>query len=322
MQDRFTAKKLSVIEEPGATTPGIGQFLFTDSYSVFDYGVMPDELPGKGEAMCQMAAYNLRLLETHGVPTHFRQSVARNRIEFDLLNVYDPAVRPIPPDSRAYFIPLQIVFRNSLPAGASLLKRLHSGEATLKDLGWTRIPEPGEPLDKPLIEYMTKLENLDRFISKSYAQQLSSLTASQLDRIEELVLRSNQILTKHAEEVGLLLADAKLEFGIDAEGLPLLADVAGTPDETRFILDGHHISKQVLRVLNSGSDFRERVHAWANQGRSPADKPIAPRLSKPSIDLASNIYRSLSERWIEGHERSAVKLESLLPQLAEFGLTA
>jgi phosphoribosylaminoimidazole-succinocarboxamide synthase len=317
MQDRFTAKRLTVIEEakPGAT--GVGEFEFTDHYSVFDFGIMPDPLPGKGAAMCEMAAFNLELLEAAGIPTHFRRKVDANRLQFDLMNVYDPIAEYIAPGSRCYFVPLQVVFRNSLPAGASLLRRFAAGSAHPEDYGWNEVPACGEPLPSPVIEYMTKLEDLDRFIARSRAQELSVLSDLQVSRIEELVLATNRVLDTRAREVGLELADAKVEFGIDGFGDPVVVDVAGTPDETRLLLDGHHVSKQVLRVANSRNDLRRRVHEWANDGRDPDTKPVPDRLSPDVVSTVSLMYRSVVDRWV-GKAPSASDaplLEDLLPEL-------
>lgn len=315
MQDRFTAKSLSVIEPPEAGKPGVGEFHFTDHYSIFDFGKMPDQLPGKGEALCRMAVYNLQLLEASGIPTHFRRAVGGDRIQFDLLRVIFPTSETIETGTRGYFVPLQVVFRNSLPSGASVFRRLADGKITLEALGLEKLPEPGVPLARPIIEYMTKLEDLDRFIPRETARMLAGLTPLQMSRIDDLVRRVDEVLSVKAHSVGLILADAKLEFGIDEHGEPLLVDVAGTPDESRFLLKDQHISKQVLRDWSSGTGLREEVHRWANRGRSPAGKPVPDRLSPSQTQVASDMYKSLCERWVGETFWGAPDLEALLPEL-------
>ena len=79
-----STKNLEIIEPPTATKEGVGVFEYTDNYTVFHYGRMPDLIPGKGEAICRMAVANFMMLEAAGVPTHFRRFIAPNRIEFDL----------------------------------------------------------------------------------------------------------------------------------------------------------------------------------------------------------------------------------------------
>ena len=51
---------------------GVGRFRFSDRYSVFDWGEMPDHIDGKGAALCLMGAYCFEQLEQKGVKTHYR----------------------------------------------------------------------------------------------------------------------------------------------------------------------------------------------------------------------------------------------------------
>ena len=51
---------------------GIGKFHFSDRYSVFDWGEMPDQIEGKGAALCLMGAYCFERLEEKGIRTHYR----------------------------------------------------------------------------------------------------------------------------------------------------------------------------------------------------------------------------------------------------------
>ena len=54
---RGSVKNLRELEPPRGQIPGIYLFEFTDDYSIFDYGKMPDTIPGKGKAMALMCAY-------------------------------------------------------------------------------------------------------------------------------------------------------------------------------------------------------------------------------------------------------------------------
>ena len=52
-----SVKDLQIIKKPTQTAMGVGRFLFSDRYSVFDWGEMPDHIEGKGAALCLMGAY-------------------------------------------------------------------------------------------------------------------------------------------------------------------------------------------------------------------------------------------------------------------------
>ena len=67
-----SVKEFRVETEPTPTALGRGSFLFTDDYSVFDWGKMPDTIPEKGATLCAMGAFNFEMLADAGEPTHYR----------------------------------------------------------------------------------------------------------------------------------------------------------------------------------------------------------------------------------------------------------
>jgi phosphoribosylaminoimidazole-succinocarboxamide synthase len=70
-------------------------------------------------------------------------------------------------------IPLEIIYRNGLPEGSSVFKRLQQGKVTIKDLGLDHAPKPGETLAKPIFDVSTKLEETDRYITWMDAQRIA-----------------------------------------------------------------------------------------------------------------------------------------------------
>jgi len=67
-----SVKDLEVVKKPTKTRMGVGRFHFSDRYSVFDWGEMPDHIEGKGAALCLMGAYCFERLEEKGIRTHYR----------------------------------------------------------------------------------------------------------------------------------------------------------------------------------------------------------------------------------------------------------
>ncbi len=317
MQERFTSKNLTILRKPAAGIPGLGEFQFTDDYSIFHLGKMPDRIPAKGEAGCRIAVANLQALEAEGIPTHFHRAVGKDRMEFQLLRILNPADKPIQRGEHAYFVPLQVIFRNSLPQGASVFQRLAQGEVSLQSLGLKSLPEPGVRLSHPLIEYMSKLDEIDEFISRSAAQELAGLTDIQMNRLDELVRQVNEVISNKARAVDLYLADGKLEFGVDQNGDLLLVDIVGTPDESRFLLKEQHISKQVLRDCYENTQLREQVKRWAARGRPAAERPMPSSLGTREISIVSEMYKSLCERWLGASVWGAADLETVTEALQQ-----
>jgi len=74
-----SVKGFRVEEAATADSLGTGAFVFTDDYSVFDWGKMPDAIPNKGASLCAMGAANFERLESEGIPTTTAASSAAAR---------------------------------------------------------------------------------------------------------------------------------------------------------------------------------------------------------------------------------------------------
>jgi phosphoribosylaminoimidazole-succinocarboxamide synthase len=267
-----SVKDLQVIQKPTPAAMGVGRFLFSDRYSVFDWGEMPDLIEGKGAALCLMGAYCFEQLEKIGVKTHYKGLVNEagkavavselktpsNVMEVALVNVYKPktsvAQNKIIHDYSMYtstlkncLIPLEIIYRNGLPEGSSVFKRLAQGKVTLKDLDLNHQPTPGETLEKPIFDVSTKLEETDRYVTWQEAQKIAGLTSQELTDVKTALLKADETITKVAFKAGLKNEDGKIELAFDDKRKLMLVDVVGTLDECRFTYGGVHVSKEIAR---------------------------------------------------------------------------
>ena len=251
-----------------AATPaelGRGAFEFTDDYSVFDWGKMPDQIPDKGASLCTMGACNFELLEAEGVRTHYRGVVSEGEVvsvetaldrgdapremAIDLTMVPDLPFEDGSYDYDAYYesvgdhylVPLEIVFRNRVPVGSSLRSRSNPEDHGLSMSEW-----PDEPVDLPdsVVEFSTKYEKQDRYLDRSAAADIAGPAA--IESLELVAREVNQIVTEQAETAGLDHQDGKIEC-LYVDGEIRVADVVGTFDENRFSRDGQQISKEVIR---------------------------------------------------------------------------
>jgi phosphoribosylaminoimidazole-succinocarboxamide synthase len=257
-----SVKEFRVEREATADSLGRGAFVFTDDYSVFDWGKMPDAIPNKGASLCTMGAYNFELLEAAGIPTHYEGVVVAGEV-----STLDSAASPpremaieltqvpdLPHDGRTYdydayfeaagrnhLIPLEIVFRNTVPVGSSLRSRADPTEFGLDYEAW---PDEVVDLPDPVVEFSTKLESSDRYLDRAEADRIAG--PATVDELETLALEVNDVVTDRADEAGLVHEDGKIEtFYYDGE--IRVADVVGTFDENRFSYDGQEVSKEVIR---------------------------------------------------------------------------
>ena len=312
-----SVKSLEIFERPTAEQFGKGVFVFSDDYSVFDYGKMPDVIPGKGEALARMASWNMqRLANELGIKSHLRGFTAPNRMDVNLVRVLYPGKDEITRETANYLIPLEIIFRNSLPSGSSVFKALDSGELTLEDLGLESRPEPGQKLETPVLDVTTKLEVSDRRIKWDEAQRMSALSDDEMARVRETALKINSFLNKRAAETGLEHADGKVELGLGPDREIVLVDVCGTPDENRFLFNGFHISKQVLRDYYNKTPWAEEV-TKAIKTVPKEQWPAPQKLPEGLISAVSNMYRAVCEEWT-GEKVWNASLQESINRIREF----
>ncbi len=308
-----SVKNLVVEKEATDAAFGVGVFEFTDDYSVFDFGKMPDTIPGKGEALCRMASFNFRHVEKElGVRTHFRRMLSGTKMEVDLVRVLNPADNQIKDGSRNYLVPLEVIFRNSLPAGSSVFKRLESGEVTLEDLALAEPPLPGAKLEKAFLDVSTKLEPMDRYLSWDEALDMSKISEDQLYDLKETALNINDFLTEKAASIGLEHADGKLEFALSPKNEIIVVDVFGTPDENRFLWNGLHVSKQVCRDYYKTTPWYAELEAAKKANVEKANWPKPEPLPSELKAIVSNMYKGICEAWTGEKVWNAPKLEEVM----------
>jgi phosphoribosylaminoimidazole-succinocarboxamide synthase len=302
-------------------------FDFTDAYSVFDWGKMPDTIQNKGRALTLMGAFffqelakpefwqnlqssqSLKKFDTEfvkqrfendffcgssglnqiGLPNHFLgltdahgKSVSLEHaitsddkllMQVQKADVYRPAVSTIlnhnlffypniPEHKQIRLIPLEIVFRFGMPAGSSLEERLKKDHSYVEALGLKKMPESNQWFDRPVLEFFTKLEPKDRFLSYQEAALLSQLTAQSFARVTEIALDTALALHDIFDKHGMQLWDGKIELleAKDGHGHSqiLLADSVG-PDELRVLVDGQQLSKEMLRQFYRGSKWESSL---------------------------------------------------------------
>ncbi|ADB59545.1 SAICAR synthetase [Haloterrigena turkmenica DSM 5511] len=257
-----SVKEFRIEEEANAEELGAGSFVFTDAYSVFDWGQMPDRIPDKGASLCTMGAFNFELLESEGVPTHYRGVVESGEVvpledassppwemAIDLTQVPD-----LPHEGREYdydsyheaagsnyLVPLEIVFRNRVPVGSSLRHRTEPADHGLAFDEW---PDEAVDLEEPIVEFTTKYEESDRQLDRAEADEIAG--RADIEELESLAREVNRIVTEQAESAGLTHEDGKIEC-LYYDGEIRVGDVVGTFDENRFSYEGTQLSKEVLR---------------------------------------------------------------------------
>ncbi len=319
-----SVKDLTVLKPATTDRAGVARFTFSDRYSVFDWGEMPDLIPDKGTAIAMLGSYFLEKLESMGVATHFRGMVhndnvysladlpqASNVQEVELVRVIKPQLKDEVYDYSAYqnagagfLIPLEVIYRNSLPAGSSVFKRLQNGSITPQDLGLDSMPQPEQRFDQPLLDVSTKLEITDRYMTWREAQQISAMSDAEITALKELTLKVDNLISDEFARIGLVNEDGKIEVAFDYDRQLMVVDVLGTLDECRFTYGALPVSKEIARIWYRGSDWYKAIEDSKKRDRQHWKEicPVQPEpLPVEFRDAIANVYRACTNE-ITGRE--------------------
>jgi len=339
-----SVKEFRIEEKASGSDFGRGAFVFTDDYSVFDWGRMPDEIPEKGTALCTMGADNFEALEDEGISTHYEGVVVDGEttslgdaIEADTkpreMAIALTQVPDLPHDADGYdydtyhdaadenyLIPLEIVFRNTVPVGSSLRKRSDPADHGLEADEW---PEEAVDLPEPVVEFSTKYEKQDRYLSREEADRIAG--RADIDRLESVAREVNDLLNRRAAEAGFVHEDGKIEC-LYYEGEIRVADVAGTFDENRFSYDGQEISKEVIRQYHKrtqpewveavGEAKRRANEQGVADWKSLCDRRPEP-LEEPVIEAASDLYQAGTNVYVGREVFDAPAIEDAIGRIEE-----
>ncbi len=331
-----SVKRVSVDRPPGTdgAVAGRGSFHFSDRYSVFDWGPMPDEIPGKGASLCTTGAHTFETLEDRGVATHYRGvrdpetgtvgrladcAAAPTEMAVDIGRVPDLPRMTTGRDTDArydydayhaaagdcFVVPLEVVFRNRVPPGSSLRRRSDPRDHGLDRETW---PDGVVDLPDPVVEFSTKYEPTDRYLDREAADRIAGPAA--VADLAALARAANAAVTDLASDAGLVHEDGKIEC-LWVAGDLRVADVTGTLDENRFTADGVALSKEVLRehhrreqgdwVAAVGrAKERHRASDADAGGDWRADAPDPDPLAPATVETAAAMYGAFADAYADG----------------------
>lgn len=206
---------------------------YKDDATALD-GLKKGTITGKGVINNRMSNYLCRLLEKHGVPTHFVEE----------LNDRETVVKKVS------IVPLEVIIRN-ISAG-SFAKRYGVKE--------------GIVFAEPTIEFSYKNDDLhDPLINSYHALALGLATKKEIEEIKAMAFKINDILKEYFLSLNVKLVDFKLEFGRLKDGTIVLADEI-SPDTCRFWdadtnekLDKDRFRRNMGGVEDAYNEMKKRV---------------------------------------------------------------
>ncbi len=203
-------------------------FVASDRISAFDV-VMKNGIPGKGVILTQISRFWFEWLgdrmRHHFLTADLGEMPASVQQYADQLEGRSMLVK------RLRILPVEAIVRGYL-AGSGWASYQKEGKVC-------GIPLPAglsqcSLLPEPIYTPSTKAEIGDHDLNITPEEAEALLGKAHGDQVRELALALYAQARSHAASRGILLADTKFEFGLDAEGKVTLGDEILTPDSSRF----------------------------------------------------------------------------------------
>ncbi|MBB3115400.1 Phosphoribosylaminoimidazole-succinocarboxamide synthase [Corynebacterium bovis DSM 20582 = CIP 54.80] len=252
----------------------------SDRISAYDF-VLDTPIPDKGRVLTAMSAFWFDLLD---VPNHLAGPADDERIPQQVLG-------------RALIcrnldmVPFECVARGYL-TGSGLKEYRRDGSVCGVDLpdGLTEASRLPEPIFTPA----TKAEIGDHDENVSFDVVEERLGSRRAAELRDATLHIYSTAAAHAEEKGVILADTKFEFGIDADGQLVLADEVLTPDSSRYWpADAYEEGR------TQPSFDKQYVRNWLTGPKSGWNR----KDGTPPPALPGSVVEATRERYIEAYER-------------------
>ncbi len=198
----------------------------SDRISAFDV-VMGEPIPGKGELLTQMALFWFDKL-AHVVPNHLTGEAPESVVapdEVAQVRGRSMLVKRLKP------MPVEAVVRGYL-AGSGWKEYQHNGQVCGVPLppGLKNASRLAEPIFTPA----TKAEMGEHDENISYQRMTEIVGPALAAQVRDISIRLYQEAAAYALTRGIIIADTKFEFGLDADGTLTLMDEILTPDSSRF----------------------------------------------------------------------------------------
>jgi phosphoribosylaminoimidazole-succinocarboxamide synthase len=247
----------------------------SDRVSVYDV-VLPTPIPGKGKILTQLSLWWFEQFNDI-VPNHVISAT----------DVPDEWAGRAIRCKRLEMLPVECIARGYL-AGLGLQSYKTTGEIS-------GVPIPpglseGSRLPEPVFTPTTKAQQgHDEFMTfADVADENGPDTAAALKKLTLAVYQRGADI---AAERGIIIADTKLEFGLDSSGTLTLADEVLTPDSSRFWAAAEwrpggpqrYLDKQFLR------DWSSTIAGWDHQ--------------PPGPEIPHDIVNATRARYVEVYER-------------------
>ncbi len=259
----------------------------SDRISAFDV-IMGEPIPGKGALLTQMALFWFDKLGDI-VPNHLTGEDPLSVVsEAEKAQVRDRAmlVKRLKP------LPIEAVVRGYL-AGSGWAEYKSNGQVC-----GVKLPaglQNASKLPEPIFTPATKAEMGDHDENIDFERCVAIIGREMAERVRDISIALYKRAADFALTKGIIIADTKFEFGLDADGTLTLMDEVLTPDSSRY-----WPAESYAVGANPPSYDKQFLRDWLEQaqvdGKPWGKTAPAPALPPEVIANTSAKYREALER--------------------------
>lgn len=250
----------------------------SDRISAFDF-ILDPPIPDKGAVLTQLSLWWFEqladLVPNHVVSTDVPEVVAGRAVLVQKLDM----------------VPVECVARAYLTGGGL---REYQVDGTVSGLTLPGGLRDGDRFDEVLFTPSTKAPMGEHDEPMPYEAVVAQVGAARAEELRDLTTRILSRGNEIAGEHGILIADTKVEFGVDASGELVLADEVLTPDSSRF-----WPADQWEPGHTQPSFDKEFVREWLLSQESGWDK--ASGGAPPT--LPADVVERTRAKYVEAYER-------------------
>jgi phosphoribosylaminoimidazole-succinocarboxamide synthase len=259
-------------------------FVASDRISAFDY-ILTSDIPDKGRILTAMSVFFFDFLGRQlGTPNHLAGPADDPRIPEAVLG-RALVVRQLD------MAPVECVARGYL-TGSGIIDYRATGSVCGIELppGLTEASKFAEPIFTPA----TKAELGQHDENVSFDAIVAVVGPDLAAALRDQTLKIYSEAAAHALTKGIIIADTKFEFGVDADGTVVLADEVFTPDSSRYWpADSYEVG-----VIQPSYD-KQYVRNWLTGPESGWDR----HGEAPPPALPPDVVAATRTRYIEAYER-------------------
>ncbi|MDG1096303.1 MAG: phosphoribosylaminoimidazolesuccinocarboxamide synthase [Methylophilaceae bacterium] len=257
----------------------------SDRLSAFDV-ILPTGIVNKGAMLTQMANFWFEKLG-HIVPNHLTgiapSSVVSDPKELAQLGERAVVVKKLKP------LPIEAIVRGYLVGSGW---KEYQAKGTVCEIPLPAALKLADKLPQPLFTPSSKAAIGDHDENISIAQVEALIGQEMTEKVAKVAIELYSQAAEYALSKGIIIADTKFEFGLDAQGVLHVMDEVLTPDSSRFWpLESYQVGN------NPPSYDKQYVRDWletSGWNKTPPAPVLPAEVAQKTSEKYAEVYTKLT----------------------------